>query len=71
VSSLSFVVPDGTGHTATPKGGTYVRERDGEPAILTIADDYPVTAECARCGRRIRLGHLVQWEWQHTPGSRP
>jgi hypothetical protein len=54
-------------HTPVPVGGTYKRETDGKPASLTDGADYPVTAECKICHGRIRLGHLMQWEWQHAP----
>lgn len=69
MSSLTFVPPDGTGHITSPKSGTGVRESDGEPASLVNADDYSVTAGCARCRGRIRLGHPIQWEWRHAPAA--
>ena len=60
-----------TGHTATPKGGSYVREADGEPASLTNAADYPVIAECKVCRGRIRLRMLIQMEWEHASAQVP
>ena len=42
-------------------------EADGKPATLTDGADYPVSGECKICHGRIRLGHLMQWEWQHAP----
>jgi hypothetical protein len=70
VSGFTFEVPDGTGHAPTPRSGTYTRERDGGPASVLRADDYPVTAECQGCGGRIRLAQLMQWAWAHVP-ARP
>jgi hypothetical protein len=67
VSGFTFVPTDGTGHVATPKSGSYVRESDGAPADLLAAADYPITAVCARCDGPIRLAHPLQWEWRHAP----
>jgi len=54
-------------HWPVPWGGTYVRERDGQPASLTNGADYPVVAECQIRHGRIGLAHLTQWQWRHPP----
>jgi hypothetical protein len=59
------------GHAATPVGGTYVREKDGERASLANGADYPVSAVCKICCGRIRLRMLVQMDWEHAPGQVP
>ncbi len=65
-AGFAYVTGD-TEHTAIPLDGSYLREADGKPASLTNGADYPVTAECRVCHGRIRLGHLMQWEWLHAP----
>ena len=60
-----------TAHTAVPVAGTYVREADGEHASLTDGADYPVSAECRICRGHIRLGMLVQMDWEHAPAQVP
>jgi hypothetical protein len=67
VTGFVFLLTDGTGHSATPRQGSYVKERDGRSADLLSGLDYPVTAVCARCGGTIRLAHHLQWEWRHAP----
>lgn len=52
-------------HRATPVGGTYRSELTGQPAVLTEAGCYPVTAECEICHGPIRLERLMQMEWTH------
>lgn len=56
-------------HPPTPVGGTYKREADGQPARLTNADDYPVTARCRFCEVPLRLGSYMQWDWRHAPAE--
>lgn len=60
-------------HPPTPVGGTYKREADGQPARLTNADDYPVTARCRFCEVPVRLGSYMQWDWRHetVPVAKP
>jgi hypothetical protein len=65
VSGLSYIQGN-SGHAPVPLAGSYVRESDGKPASLVNQADYPVIAECKFCQGRLRLGHLVQWEWQHS-----
>lgn len=60
-------VKGNTDHTAVPLGGSYVREKDGEPASLLCDADYPVAAECKICHGRIRLGRVMQMDWRHAP----
>lgn len=56
-------------HEATPVGGTYKREADGQPAHLTNAGDYPVTARCRFCEVPVRLSNYLQWSWLHAPAE--
>lgn len=63
----SYGTADTAGHAPFPLKGSYVRESDGEPANLLDEADYPVLAGCKLCGGRIKLGHLMQWEWRHVP----
>lgn len=65
--SISFLPVSGAGHTATPAAQSYTVEGSGAPARLTHAGDYPVVAICKICRGRIRLGHMMQLEWQHAP----
>ena len=64
-TGFTYVARD-TGHTAIPLDGTYVREADGKPASLIDGADSPVSGQCKICHGRIRLGHLLQWEWRHA-----
>ena len=66
-SGLPSYLTKGNPHSPVPLRGTYVREADGSPADLMNGADYPVAAECKICGGRIRLGHLMQWDWRHAP----
>lgn len=65
-TGFAYVTGD-TGHTAIPVDGSYAREADGKPASLVNGADYPVVAVCKICHGRIRLGHLMMWEWRHAP----
>ena len=42
------------------------RVRDGQPADLTRPSDYPVTAVCKVCGRKIRCERFYLAEWRHV-----
>jgi hypothetical protein len=53
-------------HEIIPRPGTVRRVRDGQPANLTRPSDYPVTAICKVCGRRIRCERWLLAEWYHT-----
>jgi hypothetical protein len=52
-------------HEIVPKPGTARRERDGQPADIRNPLDYPATARCMTCGRRVRCGSWLN-DWYHT-----
>lgn len=56
-------------HAITPKLGTSVRERDGEPANLMDRADYPVLGVCVVCGRRVRVERMYLADWEHADGE--
>lgn len=60
---------DNAGHDAMPATGTYIREKDGQPASLTREADYPVRADCKYCRRPIGLRTIFQPEWLHLPAK--
>lgn len=64
-------VSAGGGHIATPLNGTWVnaagRLLGGQPG----SGDYPVSACCKVCRRRISLQQWLQMEWRHDPAPCP
>lgn len=67
MSSFTFLLPDSTGHAASPRTGTCVRADGSGPADPLNAADYPVVAACKVCGGTVRLEDLRQMEWRHAP----
>ena len=53
------------GHIGYPVEDSYVTE-DGSPADFSCEGHYPITAECKRCHRPIRLAGRLQMEWSHV-----
>jgi hypothetical protein len=68
--TLSYAPADGSGHTGTPRRGTWKTRTGTAPAIPPRPGDYPLSATCKVCGGRIGLRHAVQLEWRHQPASR-
>ncbi len=74
-SGFAFMRYDSGGHPATPAAGSWKAKDgtvlNGQPG----AADYPVTAACKICRLPIRLGSMLQMEWDHDPapalGSAP
>jgi hypothetical protein len=66
MSGFCFTPAEPSGHTATPRKGSYVTE-EGSPASPLAGTDYPVIAACKICGGQIRLEHMLQMEWRHAP----
>jgi hypothetical protein len=66
VIGFSYVAGN-TGHAAIPLGGSYVTKKGDLSASLMRDSDYPIVAECKVCHGRIRLGQVLQMEWQHAP----
>ena len=67
MTSISYVIADGAGHLADPKGGTYKQQSHGQPANLLLDSHYPALAECSVCGQPIRLMSLIQANWGRVP----
>jgi hypothetical protein len=57
------------GHEIVPRKGSARRVRDGEPADLTRATDYPAVAVCLICGQPIRTERYYFSEWVHINRS--
>jgi hypothetical protein len=74
VDMHALTVIDGWNHEARPDPTTIRSEPTGEPASLLSAPggSYPLAAECARCGRPIRLGsRSLLADWEHAEPGPP
>lgn len=53
-------------HEALPVRGTFKRVKDREQLVLPMPWDYPITAECASCGKVIRKKESMFADWEHV-----
>lgn len=54
-----------SGHEIIPEVGT-VKTLDGKPANLLKTLDYPVIAQCQKCGSLVRLERYFLADWYHV-----
>jgi hypothetical protein len=57
---------DHPNHEALPVRGMVKRLKDGEQPNPPMPWDFPLVAECAPCGKRIRKEKSMLADWEHA-----
>jgi len=68
------VIEQHSEHRIEPVLGSARRVSDRAPANLLDTRDYPLLADCLRCGRVIRCDRILMADWYHvtdTQGEDP